>query len=99
MNHDILLFWLRAKGALDETFGSGGVVIRNNQSDRYDYAGRIALNPDGKIVISDASNEGLNDNSFAYARDIKDDTGFYVAGKVHHDVKLNYLNYHHPPLL
>jgi len=62
INHDILLLRLYSNGTLDETFGSGGVVIYNNPADAYDYAWGIALSSDGNIIISGTSNDGLNDN-------------------------------------
>lgn len=62
INHDILLLRLHSNGTLDETFGSGGVVIYNNPADAYDYAWGIALSSGRKIIISGTSNDGLNDN-------------------------------------
>ncbi|PNX45247.1 MAG: hypothetical protein BV459_09195, partial [Thermoplasmata archaeon M11B2D] len=84
INHDILLLRLHSNGTLDETFGSGGVVIYNNPADTYDYAWGIALSSEGKIIISGTSNDGLNDNVLVLRFNANGtlDTSFGINGVV-----------------
>src|SRR3954454_2550289 len=56
-----------AAGALDATFGTGGLVITDftNSTER---ANAMALQPDGKIVVVGATDSGGSGSNFAVAR-------------------------------
>jgi uncharacterized delta-60 repeat protein len=49
---DILLIRYNANGALDTTFGTGGVVIYGDSGGRNDYGYGLVIQRDGKIVIT-----------------------------------------------
>jgi uncharacterized delta-60 repeat protein len=70
-----------ADGDLDPTFGTGGKVV-TDFNDSTDWLGRVALQPDGKIVTAGVSFPG---NKYALARYNPDgtlDVTFGVGGKV-----------------
>ncbi len=48
---DVLVMRLNRDGSYDDSFGAGGIVTYNN-SGRNDYGRGIALQPDGKIVVT-----------------------------------------------
>ncbi len=62
---DVLLLRFTPKGELDPTFGSGGVVVADlaqnndgNSSNDKDEATAIAIQPDGKLVITGKADDG-----------------------------------------
>ena len=60
----VVLLRLNASGALDSTFGTGGRVARDYGS-LSDYAGSIALGPDGKIVVG---SQGTSEIRFVFEK-------------------------------
>ena len=56
--YNILLVRYNSNGTLDTTFNSTGFVTRNINGESYDYAGDMAVLPDGKIVVVGSSNPG-----------------------------------------
>ena len=82
-NRDFALARYNINGSLDSSFGTGGKVITPVGSDA-DYGNSVAIQSDGKIVVSGYSYNGTNDD-FALVR--YDSTGildntFGAAGKV-----------------
>jgi uncharacterized delta-60 repeat protein len=70
-------------GALDESFGSGGMISRPNES--LSEAVEILIQPDGKIVAVTSVSANSNARDFAVLRlnpDGSPDTGFGINGKV-----------------
>src|SRR6266550_3039926 len=68
------------QGDLDPSFGNGGRVVTDFNNGSTDYLGRIAVQPDGKIVAVGSSN-----NKFALLRYNSDgtlDPSFGIGGKV-----------------
>jgi uncharacterized delta-60 repeat protein len=57
--YNILLVRYNSNGTLDTTFNSIGYVTRNINGESYDYAGDMALLPDGKIVVVGSTNPGF----------------------------------------
>lgn len=81
--YDFVLIRYNADGTLDSSFGVGGKVITNFAS--YDFAGGVALQADGKLVITGGSSPDGSSYEFALARYNYDgglDTSFGIAGKV-----------------
>ncbi len=82
---DIALARYNADGALDAGFGSGGKVTATF-GPTSDFAGAVAVQPDGKIVLAGASGvPQQRDEAFALARFKPDgslDSGFGSAGMV-----------------
>ena len=82
-NRDFGLARYTAAGALDASFGNGGKVTTDFDSD-YDRANAMALQSDGKIVVAGQSHNG-SDNDFALARYTASgqlDAAFGDGGKV-----------------
>ncbi|MEJ2694122.1 MAG: delta-60 repeat domain-containing protein, partial [Candidatus Thiodiazotropha sp.] len=71
-NEDFTIVRYAADGSLDNSFGSGGVLISPLSLD-YDYARAIALQPDGKIVVAGTARDGSIDD-FALMRIDSDGT-------------------------
>ena len=61
-SYDILVMRLNVDGTLDSSFGTNGIVVHNN-ADRDDYGRSIALQSDGKLLVT-ARSSG-NDTSSA----------------------------------
>lgn len=83
---EVALARFDADGSLDETFGSGGIVLTRigNQS----FANAVVLQPDGKIVIG-GRGDSPSSARFALARYLPDgalDGGFGTGGLVLTDV-------------
>jgi uncharacterized delta-60 repeat protein len=55
---DVLLLRLDTNGALDATFGTGGVVTYTGPGDNPDYGNGVAVQRDGKIVVAGATSKG-----------------------------------------
>ncbi len=51
-NSNITLVRFTSNGALDTTFNSTGYVTQNISGASYEYGGDLALQPDGKIIVS-----------------------------------------------
>ena len=82
-NMDFALVRYNADGSLDTTFGNGGKVVTAIGSG-FDWATGLALAPDGKIVVTGASSNGMNFD-FALVRYNADgslDTTFGNGGKL-----------------
>ena len=82
-NRDFGLARYTAAGALDTTFGDGGKLTTDFNSN-YDQANAVVLQTDGKIVVAGHSHNG-SDNNFALARYTTAgvlDTAFGDGGKV-----------------
>ncbi|RME45039.1 MAG: hypothetical protein D6796_11025 [Caldilineae bacterium] len=60
---DFLLVRYTGEGALDTTFGSGGIVTTDLNTNSNDKAYGVAVQPDGKIVVA-----GFSGSYFALAR-------------------------------
>ena len=56
INNDILVVRYNTDGALDMTFGEVGFVIYNGSQNKNDYANAVALQADGKILVTGTSN-------------------------------------------
>jgi uncharacterized delta-60 repeat protein len=52
---DALLLRINPDGTLDQTFGRDGTVTYSSEGDRSDYGNYVALQADGKIVVSGAT--------------------------------------------
>ncbi len=62
--YDFALVRYNVNGSLDNTFGSGGIVVEAiGAAD--DYAKSVAIQADGKIVVAGYSYNGTNDNFVA----------------------------------
>jgi uncharacterized delta-60 repeat protein len=73
-----------ADGGLDPTFGSGGSVLTDFGSARFDEARAVVLQPDGKVVVAGFSS-GAKEGKIALARYLFDgqlDPGFGNGGMV-----------------
>jgi len=57
--YNIMLIRYNSNGTLDTTFNSTGFVTRNINGESYDYAGDIAVLPDGKIVLVGNTNPSI----------------------------------------
>ncbi len=81
-NYDFCALRYTSNGTLDTSFGSGGTVITAIGSDE-DYAYAALLQPDGKIVLAGACNNGTHFNFCAvrYLPDGTLDTSFNGTGK------------------
>ena len=82
-NYDILLMRLNADGTLDGSFGTEGVVTRDNKG-RDDYGRGVALQEDGKIVVT-ARSSGDTDSIamlIRYNADGTSDSTFGSGGVV-----------------
>ena len=74
-------------GDLDPTFDADGKILTPIAT--HDYAQDVAIQPDGKIVVSGSSTDAGNDNNVSLARYNADgslDTGFGTGGKVFTDL-------------
>jgi uncharacterized delta-60 repeat protein len=83
---DFALVRYTADGALDASFGEGGVVVTSFTDDS-DTAYALVLQDDGKIVVGGGANQGSSSSGtdFALARYLEDgrlDESFGTAGKV-----------------
>lgn len=82
-DHDFALARYNWDGSLDAGFGTDGILTTSFGSGN-DIAYSVALQPDGKIVVAGASDNG-SDNDFALARYNSDgtlDAAFGIAGKL-----------------
>jgi uncharacterized delta-60 repeat protein len=81
---DALIVRLLQNGELDASFGSGGVVTYDGPQGQNDYANDLALQPDGKIVITGAVGTAESFGAFIarYHPDGKPDSGFGTGGVV-----------------
>jgi uncharacterized delta-60 repeat protein len=82
---DVVLLRYSADGALDPTFGSGGVaLLATRQAQVFRFVRDFTLQPDGKIVVvGTGESTWANSNDFAVARFNADgsvDTGFGTNG-------------------
>jgi uncharacterized delta-60 repeat protein len=67
-NADILVLRYTPAGALDPSFGSGGVVTTSLAPGSSDEAHAMLLQPDGKIVVGGYSSAAAPDNGFVLLR-------------------------------
>lgn len=84
VSNDFGMARFNVDGSLDTSFGDGGKV-RTDFSGRTDDAMRIALQPDGHILLAGRSIQFLSDEDLALARYDSNgmlDTGFGAGGKV-----------------
>jgi uncharacterized delta-60 repeat protein len=84
LDHDFSLVGYTANGALDSTFGNGGIVTTDFSGGTDDIAYAITKQSDGKLVVAGRTGE-YPENDFALARYSSDgqlDQTFGVAGKV-----------------
>lgn len=78
-------------GSLDNTFGNGGIVVTDFDPDQHDIANSVALQPDGKILVSgytEGSYLHPERTDFAVVRFNEDgslDESFGTDGKVRTD--------------
>lgn len=56
-NYDILIMRLNVDGSPDSSFGTNGIAVYDN-ADRNDYGRGIAIQPDGKILVTARSTGG-----------------------------------------
>jgi len=54
--HDALIVRYNSDGTLDKTFGENGITTYNSRSNGADFGEAVALQPDGKIVVTGSSN-------------------------------------------
>ncbi len=83
-NNDFAVVRYNADGSLDTGFGTGGKVTTPIGTDS-DYAQDVAVQADGKIVVSGYTKVSLFDTDFALVRYNADgslDSGFGTGGKV-----------------
>jgi uncharacterized delta-60 repeat protein len=66
VDYDFAVLRYTGSGALDASFGSGGIVTTPIGLGK-DYASGVAIQPDGKIVAAGRTNNG-SDDDFAVAR-------------------------------
>ncbi len=66
VDYDFAVLRYTGSGALDASFGSGGIVTTPIGLGK-DYASGVAIQPDGKIVAAGGTNNG-SDDDFAVAR-------------------------------
>jgi uncharacterized delta-60 repeat protein len=59
---DLLVVRFNPTGALDTTFGTAGTVIWNGPAGGTDYGQGIALQSDGKLIITGFSHNGTNED-------------------------------------
>jgi uncharacterized delta-60 repeat protein len=85
-DYDFVLARYTTEGALDTTFGSGGIVVTDIAgAGRMDVARAVAIQQDGKIVAVGSSYASAGDVYFALARYNPDgslDAGFGPGGAV-----------------
>ncbi|WP_165065984.1 Ig-like domain-containing protein [Paludisphaera rhizosphaerae] len=91
-SNDFAVVRLNSIGSLDSTFGSGGYATTSfsNGSDR---GYKLAVQPDGKILLAGSSFGGNASSTFAVARWTSDgrlDSAFGSGGKLATDVPGNY---------
>ena len=81
---DFALVRYLPNGALDTSFGSGGVVATDFSGGSYDYANAVAIQADGKIVAAGVTSAGgsFDVAVIRYNADGTLDTTFDVDGKV-----------------
>ncbi len=78
----ILLLRLDTNGALDNTFGTGGVTVYQSQFSVFDNAFGLAIQGNGKIVLGGTINNGANDDAVVLRYDVRGvlDTSFAENG-------------------
>lgn len=83
---DLLLLRLTPDGRLDPTFGAGGVVTYAAAGDNYDYGNYVAVQDNGKIVVSGAAVVGTAFEVLLlrYNPDGTPDLSFGENGALHH---------------
>ncbi|MHB8907719.1 MAG: hypothetical protein ACYDAA_02425 [Syntrophales bacterium] len=81
---DALIVRLLQNGDLDASFGSGGIVTYEGLQGQNDYANDLALQADGKIVITGAVGTATSFSAFAarYLPNGQPDSGFGAGGAV-----------------
>ena len=81
---DALMVRLLQNGALDASFGSGGAVTYDGPAGQNDYANDLALQADGKIVITGAVGTAKSFSAFIarYHPNGQPDSGFGSGGTV-----------------
>jgi uncharacterized delta-60 repeat protein len=83
-NADFALVRYNSNGSLDNSFGSGGIVM-TPVGLQYDFASGLAIQPDGKIVVVGGSEDTSHVTAFATVRYNSNgsvDSTFGVNGKV-----------------
>jgi uncharacterized delta-60 repeat protein len=74
---------LMSAGALDPTFGAGGIVTTSLSQKTNDYGHRVAVQPDGKILVVGEVNNGGSEYGLArYTANGSLDTSFGKGGSV-----------------
>lgn len=85
VDHDFALLRLLPDGSPDPSFGTGGLVLTDFGTNRFDDAAAVALAPGGAIVVGGKTQRGASDPDFALARygpDGQLDPGFGDGGLV-----------------
>lgn len=68
-NSDLILARYTAAGALDATFGTGGIASLDFGASGFDEGGAVVVLPDGKIVVAGSADvNGSGDYDFGVAR-------------------------------
>lgn len=83
-NYNWALVRYNVDGSLDNTFGSGGIVLTDFNGNE-DYARSIRVQPDGKIIVAGQASVDVSHVNFALARynsDGSNDNTFGTGGKV-----------------
>lgn len=83
--YDFSVVSYNSDGTLDNTFGTGGIVLTDFGSGSADLARSVAIQSDGKIVVAGYSDYNGGNIDFALARYNTDgtlDNSFGTAGKV-----------------
>lgn len=86
-NYSFALSRYEINGSLDTSFGGTGKVL-TDFAPGYDYAGAIALQPDGKIVAAGVKWNGTSGENalIRYEANGTMDTTFGAGGKVYHPI-------------
>lgn len=81
-NNDVLILRLTPEGSLDASFGSGGVVVYVGPGGATDTGRGVAVQPDGKILVSCESFNGKQKDAILlrYNADGTPDPSFGTAG-------------------
>lgn len=83
-NHDFVVIRYNADGSLDTSFNGTGIVI-TSIGNSHDRANSVAIQPDGKIVVTGSSYNETTGSSFATVRYRTNgllDNSFHATGKV-----------------
>jgi uncharacterized delta-60 repeat protein len=60
VNKDALIMRFNHDGTRDSTFGINGVFLFNSEANSDDYANLVTIQPDGKILVVGATDNGIN---------------------------------------